>query len=227
MKYLILGSAGQIGAHLVKHLKDAGHSVLGYDIEENKHDDLRYYSAELLGLMYWSDFVFFLAFDVGGANYLRQYQFTYDFLSNNIKLMDNAFALLKKTGRPFIFASSQMSNMGHSSYGILKAIGERYTDSLNGLTVRFWNVYGIERNSDVSKFHVITDFILKAMSGKITVMTDGTEVRQFLYADDCCEALELLSNLETYDSTKTKAASTSPASSGSRYTASQIPLANL
>jgi nucleoside-diphosphate-sugar epimerase len=33
---------------------------------------------------------------------------------------------------------------------------------------------------------------LKAKAGKIDMMTDGTEVRQFLYAEDCCECLDIL-----------------------------------
>ena len=42
-----------------------------------------------------------------------------------------------------------------------------------------------------NKAHVITDFIRKGFeSGDIDMMTDGTEAREFLYAEDCCEALE-------------------------------------
>ena len=38
---------------------------------------------------------------------------------------------------------------------------------------------------------VITDFIDKGFrNGVIDMMTDGTEQREFLYAEDCCEALE-------------------------------------
>ena len=41
-----------------------------------------------------------------------------------------------------------------------KKIGEIYSESLNGIIVKFWNVYGIEK--DKNKSHVITDFIIKA-----------------------------------------------------------------
>ena len=71
----------------------------------------------------------------------------------------------------------------------MKRVGELYTKSLNGLIVKFWNVYGIEK--DMEKAHVITDFIVKGFeTGTIDMMTDGTEQREFLYAEDCCEALE-------------------------------------
>ena len=41
MKYLVLGSAGQIGAELCKHLKSEGHSVTEFDIASNPSQDLR------------------------------------------------------------------------------------------------------------------------------------------------------------------------------------------
>ena len=103
--------------------------------------------------------------------------------------MVNAFDYIKRYEKPFVFASSQMSNMGHSPYGVLKNVGELYTKSLNGLVVKFWNIYGIEK--DMEKSHVITDFIKKGFeTGTIDMITDGTEEREFLYAEDCCEALE-------------------------------------
>ena len=66
---------------------------------------------------------------------------------------------------------------------------------MKGLTVKFWNVYGIEK--DMDKAHVITDFIRKGFEEKeFEMLTDGTEERQFLYAEDCCEALETV--MESY-----------------------------
>ena len=138
-----------------------------------------------------SDFVFFLAFDVGGSRYLKKYQHTFDFINNNTRLMANVFGLLEKYNKRFIFASSQMANMSYSPYGILKTVGELYTKSLKGLTVKFWNVYGIEK--DHEKSHVITDFIRRGFEeGQFEMMTDGTEERQFLYAEDCCKGLETI-----------------------------------
>lgn len=190
MKYLVLGSAGQIGSALVKKIKeDKKNKVFEFDIVTNKKEDLRIFKNNLLKeRIKKCDFVFFLAFDVGGSRYLKTYQDTFDFISNNQKIMTNTFELLKKYKKPFIFASSQMSNMTYSNYGKLKGIGESYTRSLNGLVLKFWNVYGIEY--DLEKSHVITDLIIKAKKyGKIDLLTDGTEERQFLYADDCSEGL--------------------------------------
>lgn len=69
----------------------------------------------------------------------------------------------------------------------------RLREILGGIVVKFWNVYGLEH--DKNKFHVITDLIIKAAStGNINLMTDGTEERQFLYAEDCSECLLTLSS---------------------------------
>ena len=191
MKYLVLGSTGQIGSELCKFLKKEGHKVLTFDIEDDSIQDLRV-RGMVNSLVNESDFVMFLAFDVGGSRYLKKYQHTYDFIDNNARLMVHTFDALKSYRKPFIFASSQMSNMSYSPYGIAKALGESYTRALNGIIVKFWNVYGPEHN--LEKSHVITDFILKAKDyGHITMLTDGKEERQFLHAEDCSNALVILS----------------------------------
>jgi len=85
-----------------------------------------------------------------------------------------------------------MSNMSYSPYGTAKAQGEVYTKVLNGIVVKFWNVYGIE--NDPEKTHVITDFINSARINKsINMRTNGVEERQFLHAEDCSRALLKLS----------------------------------
>lgn len=201
MRVLVLGSDGQVGQPLVEHLKSLNHDVIEFDIFSDINKDLRK-SKILDEVLPGVDFVFFLAFDVGGSIYLKQYQNTYEFIDNNIKLMTYTFDSLKKYNTKFIFASSQMSNMSYSSYGVLKKLGEIYTEILNGVTVKFWNVYGYE--VDLTKSHVITDFILMAKNdGVIKMKTNGSEERQFLYSDDCCECLiKLMENYVTIDRSK-------------------------
>ena len=192
MRVTILGSSGQIGAYLTEYLRDKGHEVTEFDKNYSiDHDMTKIPNYQLRHAIKDSDFVFFLAFDVGGSRYLKKYQHTFKFIDNNARMLAGAFEHLAEHGKPFIFASSQMSSMSYSPYGVMKRVGELYTRSLNGLIVKFWNVYGIERDHD--KAHVITDFIRKGFeTGVIDMMTDGTEQREFLYAEDCCEALERL-----------------------------------
>ncbi len=190
MRVAILGSSGQIGAYLTTYLREKGHVVDEVDITNGPQFDLRdTLTTTVQGIIRDADFVFFLAFDVGGSRYLKKYQHTFDFINNNTRLMAYTFSLLQRYRKKFVFASSQMSNMSHSPYGVMKRVGEMHTRALDGLIVKFWNVYGIENNMD--KAHVITDFINRGFDeGDFEMLTDGTEERQFLYAEDCCEALE-------------------------------------
>ena len=192
----VLGSSGQIGAYLTEYLRGKGHEVIEIDKNLGPQHNLTAIPNEFVEIQIKrSDFVFVLAFDVGGSRYLKKYQHTFDFVNNNTRMMANVFTMLEKHKKRFVFASSQMSNMSYSPYGVLKRVGELYTATLKGLTVKFWNVYGIEK--DMDKAHVITDFIRKGFEEKeFEMLTDGTEERQFLYAEDCCEALEAV--MENY-----------------------------
>ena len=198
MKIAILGSSGQIGSYITEYLREKNHEVFEFDIVNGEYQDMTHIpNTYLRNAIMNSDFVFFLSFDVGGSHYLKKYQHTFNFIDNNARMMVNVFGLIEQYEKPFVFASSQMSSMSYSPYGVLKRVGELYTKSLQGLIVKFWNVYGIER--DMEKAHVITDFIHKGFkTGKIDMMTDGKEQREFLYAEDCCEAMETI--LQNYNS---------------------------
>ena len=199
-KLLILGSKGQIGNPLSAFLRLNGFLVNELDIAISESHDLRNKTDFLSSQFKNTDFVIFLAYDVGGSKYLERYQNTKFFLDNNLKIMSTVFDYLSEFGTDFLFASSQMSNMTYSSYGTLKSIGEHYTRSLNGKIIKFWNVYGYE--TEISKAHVITDFIDSALlDGEIKMLTSGQEVRQFLHVEDCSRAiLELIRRYRTLES---------------------------
>jgi len=182
MKILIVGGSGLLGTSLKSHLEKKGHSVEIIGREGCR--DVNGF-VETMGR---SDFVFFLAFKAGGAVYLKERQFGYDFISENVAIMSNVFHALKCTGVPFIYTSTQMATMNHSAYGTMKRLAEFYTQSLGGLFVRFWNVYGLEKHKE--KFHALCDFCYMAKYNKLIRMkTNGKESRQFLHVDDCCKAL--------------------------------------
>ena len=188
MTTLILGSSGQIGSALTLHLESNNIPVLRCDLADGTNFDLRKPSQFLDDLFAKASFVHFLAFDVGGSTYLQKYQNTPEFISNNIQITNTVFTYLSHYQTPFVFASTQMSNMSHSPYAVLKKLGEHYTNSLNGRYVKFWNTYGYE--PDPLKTHVITDFLLQARShGCINCKTSGNESRQFLHTSDCSRAL--------------------------------------
>lgn len=187
---LILGSEGQVGSGLKEVLTKFRVPFNRFDITLDESHDLTDISNNLLkNYTQRASYVVFLAYDVGGSGYLKKYENTFKFIENNMKIMTNVFSVLNESKIPFIFASSQMSNMNFSTYGVLKAIGEKASHSLNGKVIKFWNVYGEEK--DFNKNHVITDFIDSAIKyKKIECRTDGTEVRQFLHSFDAGMAIK-------------------------------------
>lgn len=198
-KVLVLGSAGQIGSALVPALRDKGYEVVEYDIKNTLLHDLRIpNNYSLQRYMLDADFVFFLAYEVGGSKYLNTKQGSYAFLQSNTEIMSNVFEHLERLKKPFLFVSSQLANNQNSPYGIQKRLGEFYTYALGGLVTRLWNVYGIEEDNE--KSHVITDLVKQMLKypHEAKLLTDGAEKRQFLHADDCCEAFIAL--MENYNS---------------------------
>lgn len=195
----VLGSEGQIGKPLCAYLKAQGKEVVEVDIKNSPVEDLRSLSGDVRQRLTYCDAVIFLAFDIGGSKFLDTKQDDFEFLQNNVKIMDNVFSYLKESGKPFIFASSMMARIAGSPYGNLKVLGERYAKTLDGISTRFWNVYGPEEFGE--KSHVITDFIHKAYTtGEITMRSNGEESRDFLHAEDLSRAL--LEILESYDKVK-------------------------
>jgi nucleoside-diphosphate-sugar epimerase len=189
-KILVLGSSGVVGSALCKTLKREKYDVIEWDIKNSHTQDLTnpINNTLLREMVDASDFVFFLAYDVGGSKYLKY--ITHDFINRNVMLMMNTFSVIGN--KPCIFMSSQMQNMSNT-YGVLKLLGEHYMQSMNGLSVRLWNVYGPEVVDE--KSHVITDFIHMYKTFKnIHMLTDGTEQRQFLHTEDCAEALVCIMN---------------------------------
>ncbi len=193
MRILILGSEGQIGKSVCDFLKEKHIDTIEWDIEKDPSHDLRVNKNGLLNILNQCDFVYYFASDVGGAKYLEKNQNNFNFIKNNIDIMSLTFSCLKESKKPFIFTSSQMAELSHSTYGLLKMIGEKMCEDIGGLVVRLWNVYGYEKNEE--KAHVITDFIKMAkFKNSIQMRTDGEESRQFLFAEDCAECLLNLTN---------------------------------
>lgn len=193
MRILVLGSEGQIGKPFCQLAESQGHTVIRFDKKiDPKYQDLSNPDAKLHYVLssLRPDVVVFLAFEVGGSKFLETHDKSFNYISENVRLMEYTFNALRTLyGIPVLFASSQMANMHHTNYGLLKNLGERYTKAIGGYICRFWNVYGYEDPKD-PKSHVITDFIHMAKTnGIIRMRTTGSEERQFLHTDDCSKAL--------------------------------------
>jgi nucleoside-diphosphate-sugar epimerase len=116
-----------------------------------------------------------------------------------MRLLENTFSELKRSGVPFVHTTSQMSNMDHNPYGPLKRIAEFYTQYIGGVNIKVWNVYGPEHVSE--KSHAIADFSHQARTtGVIRMCTTGEETRQFLHTVDFAAAACHI--MENYDEFK-------------------------
>ncbi len=177
-KNLVLGGDGTIGQSLCTYLISIGEEVISLDLKSGF--DIRTQSLEDYADF---DYVWFLAWDVGGAKYLANENYLVNIIRNNATICERIFSFLENSKIPFMFASSQMASP-NTPYGVTKLLGEEWTRLLGGQICRFWNVYGWEEPG--VKSHVIPDLILQALEHKkIELMTDGQEERQFIFMDDC------------------------------------------
>src|ERR1700712_3564434 len=115
-KNLVLGGAGAIGSHLCKHLVEAGEEVINLDIKAGF--DLRSDNMDQFANV---DYVWFLAWDVGGAKYLTNKENYLALIRNNTRICDNVFGFLEKYNKPFLFTSSQLAERDNV-YGITKLL---------------------------------------------------------------------------------------------------------
>ncbi len=190
-KNLILGSEGFIGKKLCKYLEDQGEEVVRFDIKRSPEEDARHAKIDLSGI----DRVYFLAWDVGGAQYLYSENSQLHQFEWNMAILLNIMPQLHAANIPFLFISSQLAEEHHTVYGVTKRLGEVWTRLIpTGLFVRQWNVYGpIEDISERS--HVVSDMVNQAITKKeIRLITTGEEKRHFIHIDDVCRAWHTMLN---------------------------------
>ncbi len=182
---LIIGSEGFIGKPFCKFLESKGEKVIHFDIQRDKKEDGRFFKFNFKDI----DRIYFLAWDVGGSKYLYESKLQMSQLKWNLELMKNIFNQLEEQKKTdFLFVSSQLAEEGDTIYGATKRLGEVWTDLLKGVCVRIWNAYGVMEGQDI-KSHVISDFTYQALlTGKIKMMTNGQEWRQFTHMEDICRA---------------------------------------
>ncbi|MDX2003049.1 MAG: NAD(P)-dependent oxidoreductase [Chitinophagales bacterium] len=186
-KNLVLGGSGLIGSALMKYLHQIGEEAINIDLKEG--NDLREMDlSPYVGV----DYVWFLAWDVGGAKYLTAEKNLLQILRNNTIICEKVFHFLELTNIPFLFTTTQLADT-HNTYGITKILGEEWTRLLGGQMARLWNVYGWEEPGERS--HVIPDLVIQGLlQKKINLLTTGIEERQFVYVEDAVKNLVTIRN---------------------------------
>jgi nucleoside-diphosphate-sugar epimerase len=199
MNNLILGSSGFVGRYLCQYLTTKNEKVIEYDLVRNKQEDCRFSKLPLQNI----DRVYFLAWKVGGSKYLYDPKNQKEQLEWNLQILNNCMSQLYNV--PFVFVSSQLAENNNTIYGVLKRLGEHWTQINNGTAVRLWNVYGAYEAVSI-KSHVVADFVHQAIqTNQIIMQTNGEEKRQFIYIEDVCDALHTsFNNKGLYDLTTLK-----------------------
>jgi len=190
IKNLVIGSEGFIGKPFCSFLEEKGEEVARFDIKRSKREDGRFFKFNFKNF----DRVYFLAWDVGGSKYLYDAKLQLSQLKWNLELMTNILGQLEKQKKPFLFVSSQLVEEFDTVYGATKALGEVWTKEIGGVCVRVWNAYGVLEEKNI-KSHVISDFTYQALErGKIKMMTNGEEWRQFTHVEDLSRAFYMALN---------------------------------
>ncbi len=225
-RVLVTGGAGFLGRHLVRTLRERGcHDVIvprraEYDLTRETAVERLYRDAR-------PRVVIHLAAEVGGigANRASPARFFYDNLLMGAMVMEYArqAGVEKFVGigtvcaypklTPVPFREEDLWNgypeETNAPYGIAKkmllvqAQAYRQQHGLNAIYLLPVNLYGPGDHDDAETSHVIPALIRKCLdareagSPEIVCWGDGSPTREFLYVEDCAEAIALAT--ERYD----------------------------
>jgi GDP-L-fucose synthase len=223
-RVLVTGGHGFVGSHLVKQLEKLGPKELR--VPTSQELDLRQLNACAKAVKE-IDLVIHLAANVGGIGYNQAYPGTlfYDNLLMGVHLMEESrkakvgkFVALgticaypKHTPVPFKEADlwNGYPEETNAPYGLAKKMmlvqGQAYRQQygFNSIYLLPVNMYGPGDNFDPNSSHVIPALIKKFVEAKrqeqpqVTVWGTGKATREFLYVEDCAEAVLLAA--EKYD----------------------------
>ena len=214
-RVLVTGGGGFLGSHLVERLEAEGRDV--FVARSRDYDLTRFDEAERMFADAQPDLVFHLAAEVGGigANRANPGRYWYANLMMGAHVLElartHAVQKLVIAGTvcaypkftPVPFSEDELWNgypeETNAPYGVAKKsilVGANAYREQYGLDAIFLlpaNLYGPRDNFDLDSSHVIPALIRKMLEadGEVTLWGDGSPTREFLFVDDCAEALLL------------------------------------
>ena len=219
LRILLTGASGFLGRNLTESLRDDGHNVIGMNSSCNLVNQSN--ASMLMHKIPYDVIIHAAGSVGGiGANRQNPGKFIYENLMMGANMIEAArayqpqarFIMLgtvcaypkyaevpfkeeniwygypEETNAPYGIAKKTLMQMVQSYY-------EQY--AFNGVNLIPVNMYGPHDHFDDQGSHVIPALIFKikrAMDSgqrKIVLWGDGSPTREFLYVDDCCEAIKL------------------------------------
>lgn len=216
-RVLVTGGAGFLGGYLVQRIRNLGAEVFAprsseYDLVQG--DDVRALMSEVRPKL-----VVHLAAQVGGigANQRNAAKFFYDNAMMGLQVLHESWcagvekfvaaaticAYPKLTPVPFREEDlwGGYPEETNAPYGIAKKVltvqSQAYRDQygFNSAVAYPVNLYGPRDNFDLESSHVVPAMLCKFHEARVlgvpevVLWGDGTPTREFLYVDDCAEAL--------------------------------------
>lgn len=206
VRVLVTGSAGFVGTELVRKLKNSGHVVVGVDVLPDRQadialqHDLRSGPADTGPV----DACVHLAAMVGGLLFNQRPEL----LAENALIDRYTVETCRLASCDRIIFTSSInvfeasptfehdvlrSDDQSTPYARAKAKAERVlAGAVRHCTIlRPTNIFGrgqLRRHSAFGESHVIPDLLAKiAAGGTVTVLGDGTQVRNFVHVSDVCD----------------------------------------
>ncbi len=214
-RVLVTGGGGFLGSHLVERLEREGHDV--FVARRRDYDLTRYDDAARLFEDAAPELAFHLAAEVGGIGANRDNPGRYWYA--NLMMGAHVLELSRVHGvgklvvagtvcaypkfTPVPFNEDDLWNgypeETNAPYGVAKKsilVGAQSYREQYGLDTIYLlpaNLYGPRDNFDLDTSHVIPALIRKMTSRapEVKLWGDGSPTREFLYVDDCAEALLL------------------------------------